>query len=258
MTAINNQQLNGVHKGRLLSVVIPSFNYGQFITQAIESVLAQSYAPIELIVVDDGSSDDSIAIVEELARQPHHLERFEIIGMGRNVGKLAAINRGMQEVRGHYTIVLDADDQLVPDYASRCIETLEQARVTEPQTAFVYTDCLLISEAGEMLDRGRSTAFDPELIKQYSFIPEPAVVLSEVMHEAGPFDETIRRGTKHHKWQRIINNGWGGLHIAEPMFCYRMHTQNLSGIGRRVIGEIENGTNGERILTGYWPTAARS
>jgi len=133
---------------------------------------------------------------------------------------------------------------------------MEEQRGKADRTAFVYTDCQLISETGEQLDRGRSTAFNPELIKQYSFIPEPAVVLTKVMHEAGPFDESIRRGTKHHKWQRIINNGWVGYHIAEPMFSYRMHTGNLSGIGRRVIGEIENGNNGERILSGYWPTTA--
>jgi hypothetical protein len=71
--------------------------------------------------------------------------------------------------------------------------------------------------------------------------------------EAGPYDETIRKGTKHHKWKRIVANGWRGLHIPEPLFSYRMHEGNLSGIGKRVIAEVEQGVGGERILSGYWP-----
>lgn len=241
----------------LLSVIIPSYNYGRYIPHAIESVIAQDYGPIEIIVIDDGSTDGSQAIVQEIFDRTDRFERASVITLEENRGKLGAINVGMQEITGEYLIILDADDRLDSDYVSRCIAELKASQKKDQRIAFVYTDCHLISESGETLDRGRSTAFDPELIKQYSFIPEPALVMASIMHEAGPFDETIRRGTKHHKWQRIINNGWWGHHISEPMFAYRMHGDNISGIGRRVIGEIENGHGGERILSGYWPTTAR-
>lgn len=251
-----NKQLNGAPSGALLSVLIPSHNYGRFLPQTVESVIAQDYGPIEIIIVDDGSKDGSAELAERLLSETQRFQNTKVVKLDQNRGKLGAINVGMEHVQGDYIIILDADDLLDNDYASSCISTLTKTRLEDDRVAFVYTDCHLVSEAGEELDRGRSTAFKPELIKQYSFIPEPAVVLTHVLREAGPFDETIRRGTKHHKWQRIINNGWWGRHIAEPMFSYRMHGDNLSGIGQRVIGEIKDGQGGERILSGYWPTAA--
>lgn len=250
------KQLNGAPSGALLSVLIPSHNYGRFLPKTVESVIAQDYGPIELIIVDDGSTDGSAELAEELLRTTQRFANSQVIKLSQNRGKLGAINVGMERVSGEYCIILDADDLLDANYASNCVEMMTRARLTDERVAFIYTDCHLISEHGEELDRGRSTAFKPELIKQYSFIPEPAVVLTHVLKEAGPFDESIRRGTKHHKWQRIINNGWWGRHIAEPMFSYRMHGDNLSGIGNRVIGEIRDGQGGERILSGYWPTAA--
>ncbi|MGD8326136.1 MAG: glycosyltransferase family A protein [Sphingomonadales bacterium] len=249
-------QINGVVEDGLLSILIPSHNYGRFLPFTVESVIAQDYGPIELIIVDDGSSDDSYKIAKELLAGSDRFVKSKVVPLEKNRGKLGAINEGMAYIHGEYCIILDADDLLDANYASRCIEELNKARKKDQKVAFVYTDCHLISEAGEEIDRGRSTAFKPELIKQYSFIPEPAVVLTEILKQAGPFDESIRRGTKHHKWQRIINNGWWGQHIAEPMFCYRMHGNNLSGIGQRVIGEIQSGQGGERILSGYWPTVA--
>lgn len=240
----------------LLSVIIPNYNYAQFIEQTIKSVEAQSYPAIELIVVDDASTDDSVRIIENTLKDLQGLERVVFTPLAKNAGKLGAINVAMKEVKGDYTIILDSDDILFPNYAAKCIRELLNAREETPNIGFVYTDCQLIDAGGKRLDRGRSTAFDPDLLAHYSFIPEPAVVLSHIMHEAGPFDESIRRGTKHHKWRRIVDNGWHGQHISEPLFCYRMHDRNLSGIGLRVNAEIARGEGGERILSGYWTTAS--
>jgi glycosyltransferase involved in cell wall biosynthesis len=237
----------------LLSVIMPNYNYGKFIAKAMESVYRQDYGPIELIVVDDGSTDNSVAEIEAtLAKSP--LQRAELVVMPENAGKLAAINRALSEIKGKYSIILDSDDILLDHYASHCIAKLEEAHKADPKVGFVYTDCNLIDESGASLDRGRSAAFDIDMLETYSYIPEPAVVLSEALLEAGPYDVSIRRGTKHHKWRRIVANGWHGMHLAEALFCYRMHSNNLSGIGKRVTTEVDSGRRGERILSGYWPT----
>ncbi|MDZ4137482.1 MAG: glycosyltransferase family A protein [Erythrobacter sp.] len=238
----------------LLSVVIPNYNYARFVSESIASIADQTYAPIELIVVDDASTDNSVEVIRAaLDAAADRLFSTKLIALPENVGKLGALNRGMPHARGHYFVIHDSDDLLSPGYAERTIAELEAARAEDPAIAIVYSDCMLISQTGEVIDRGKSATFDPALIERYSFIPEPAMCLAAPVMETAPYDETIRKGTKHHKWKRIIANGWMGLHIPEPLFSYRMHDGNLSGIGKRVIAEVERGEGGERILSGYWP-----
>ncbi|GER08728.1 glycosyl transferase family 2 [Iodidimonas muriae] len=241
----------------LLSVIIPNYNYGRFIAETIASVFRQDYGSIELVVVDDGSTDHSLEAIRDAIKRPNSLSRIEVVEMPTNSGKLAAMNAGLKYCVGEYVIVLDADDLLTDSYASRCIHELNEGRKEDPQLGFIYSNCQLVDENGADIGRGKSTAFDPSLIERFSFIPEPAVTLMAAVMEASPYDETIRKGTKHHKWRRIIENGWRGKHIAEPLFSYRMHGQNLSGIGSRVIDEIGGGHTGERLLSGYWPTQTR-
>ncbi len=249
----------------LLTVLIPNYNYAEYIGEAIDSVLAQDYPAIELIVVDDGSEDDSVtAIRKKLPAvngngngngNGHRLHRSTVITLERNRGKLAAMNASLPHVRGEYLITLDADDWLSPDYAGRCIAELRQRRLRDPKLGFIYTDCNLVDRYGNLIDQGRSVAFDRDLVSKLSFLPEPALMLTRAFKEVAPFDESIRVATKHHKWCRVVANGWTGHHIAEPLFSYRMHNGNLSGIGQRVLAEAENGKRGERILSGYWDIA---
>ncbi len=236
----------------LLTVIIPNFNYAAYVERAIRSVLDQDYGPIELVVVDDGSSDDSRAVIAQALEGQDRLHAARVIAFDENQGKLAALNAALEVAAGEYAIILDSDDWIVDDYASRCIALLREAREQDPQVGFVYTDCTLVDESGNFVDRGRSTAFDAELVGRLSFLPEPALTLTEALRGAAPFDVSIRRATKHHKWCRIVDNGWAGQHLAEPLFYYRMHGDNMSGIGRKVLSEAETGSKGERILSGYW------
>jgi glycosyltransferase involved in cell wall biosynthesis len=235
-----------------VSVLIPNHNYGRYIGGTLRSVLAQTYQPLDVIVIDDGSSDDSVSVIEQSLALFSGARRTVFHRRAPNAGKLAALNAVMHEITAPYTLTLDADDQLEPEYIERCLQTLIEAREQDAQMALVYTDCLLIDESGEIIDRGRSTAFDAKMLQTMSYIPEPALCLSQACLDVMPFDTRIKVGTKHHKWLRMVAQGWKGLHIAEPLIRYRMHAKNLSGIGKRVLSEIESGHRGERILSGYW------
>ena len=94
-----------------------------------------------------------------------------------------------------------------------------------------------------------------ELLSTHSYIPECALTLSAPLKEAAPFDESIRVGTKHHKWMRIARSGWIGRYVAEPLFFYRMHDTNMSGIGRSVLDEDDKSGRKDRLLSGYWRVA---
>jgi len=239
----------------LLTILIPNYNYAEYIGKSIESVMAQDYPAIELVVVDDGSQDDSVDEVRRILTRKNRLVRSELIVLDHNRGKLGAINAALSRIRGEYLITLDADDWLSEAYASRCISELRKRRSRDPSLGFIYSDCHLVDDNANAIDEGHSVTFDRDLVGKVSFLPEPALMLTRAFMEVAPFDETIRIATKHHKWRRVVANGWVGHHIPEPLFYYRMHTNNLSGIGQRVMTEVGQGRCGERILSGYWDIA---
>jgi len=123
----------------LVSVVIPCHNYGRFLAAAIESVLAQQYSPIELIVVDDGSTDETLAV----ASRYHDLRYIH----QRNLGASAARNRGLEAASGEFILFLDADDELTPD----AIETSLQHLSARPDCALVYGHSDLIETEGSLI-----------------------------------------------------------------------------------------------------------
>ena len=250
-----DKTMTDTFKDHLLTVLIPNYNYAEYIGKAIDSIFAQDYPAIELIIVDDGSTDNSVAAIQNKFNINNNLHHCELVILEQNRGKLGAINAAHDRLSGEFLITLDADDWLSPSYASRCIAELRQRRLRDPKLGFIYSDCKLVDESGNSIDYGRSTTFKRSLVEKLSFLPEPALILTRAFKEVMPFDESIRVATKHHKWCRVVNKGWTGYHIAEPLFYYRMHLNNLSGIGKRIISEAEKGEYGERILSGYWGTA---
>jgi len=95
-----------------VSVLMPAYNDGQFIRQAIESVLAQTFADFEFVIVDDGSTDSTPEILEEFAARD---ARVRVLANPRNAGIVVALNRGLDACRGRYVARMDADDVALPD-----------------------------------------------------------------------------------------------------------------------------------------------
>jgi len=240
----------------LVSVIVPNHDYGAFLATAVESVVRQTHGPLELLILDDGSRDDSRDVAAALrAEHRHRFERFECLWLAGNGGKLRALNQGIPLVRGEITVILDADDYLAPEYVAQTVGVLLETRRRDPKVGFVYTDCWLVDTTGEMLARGRSTAFDRGLLRTSSYIPSCAPILTAALRGATPFDECILTGNKHHMWSRIVEEGWEGLYVSQPLFFYTMHDRNNSGIGRVILDEVARDVRHARILSGYWPRA---
>lgn len=110
-----------------VSVVIPLYNKAEYIRRALDSIAAQTLAPAEIIVVDDGSRDDSAAIVERYERLPVRLIRQS------NAGPGAARNRGISEASGALIAFLDADDEWLPEYLETGVRLLKE----NPQVALI-------------------------------------------------------------------------------------------------------------------------
>ena len=113
----------------LISVIIPCYNQGQYLAESIGSALASDYQELEIIVVDDGSTDpETIALLDQLAYSKTRLIRQE------NRGLAAARNWGIAEAQGTYILPLDADDRIGPQYISQAVAALE----ADPELGIVY------------------------------------------------------------------------------------------------------------------------
>lgn len=110
-----------------VSVVIPVRNRAGLVVRALDSVLAQSYRPLQLIVVDNGSTDDSLKTIEEWAAR-HHEPEFEIeILTEPEPGASAARNRGLAAVNGEFTLFFDSDDEMHPDLVESAVKAIKNA-----------------------------------------------------------------------------------------------------------------------------------
>jgi len=118
----------------LVSIAIPCYNHARYIRQCIESAIAQDYDNIELIIIDDGSSDDSVRVIEQLL--PACRERFNNFEFRSrpNKGISATSNEALQWLSGKYFAALDSDDILMPEKISRLVPVLE----AEPELAGVF------------------------------------------------------------------------------------------------------------------------
>src|ERR1043166_4238498 len=125
--------------GQTVSVVLPCFNHGQFIASAVESVLNQSHADLELIVIDDASADDSWNIISSLARAD---SRIRLIKHEQNGGLPKSRNDGMRIATGQFIAFCDSDDVWEPDKLKMQLDLLG----ANPDHDVVYCDTLIIDE----------------------------------------------------------------------------------------------------------------
>jgi glycosyltransferase involved in cell wall biosynthesis len=244
------------HDVNSVSAIVCNYNYGAFIGETLDSLARQTHLPDTLIVVDDGSDDSSRAVIEGfLGARGHLFARTHFIRNETNAGKLACLNKALAFVDTRFSIIVDSDD-FIPDHAIQSLlASFADARRTEPEIGFVYSDSYLVDQGGAVISRGRSAEWSLARLATHSYIPECALTLSAALKAAAPFDETIRIGTKHHKWTRIAAAGWTGRYVAEPLFFYRMHDANMSGIGRSVLAEDDCTGRKDRLLSGYWAIA---
>jgi glycosyltransferase involved in cell wall biosynthesis len=203
----------------LVSVIIPCYNSEVFLEEAIGSAMAQTYSPVEIIVVDDGSTDHS----------PEIAKRFPVRYIRQpNSGLAASRNLGIRESKGSYIVFLDADDRLKPE----AIETGVRILAQRPQYAMAVGDHLFVSRNGSYLAPSRKNcppAFHYEALLRSNFIEMVSTVLfrRNVLEEARGFDTRFRVSEDYELYLRVAR--------AHSIYChpaivaeYRIHESNIS------------------------------
>lgn len=208
----------------LVSVVIPAYNAEQFLGEAIESVLAQTYAPVETIVVDDGSSDGTAAVAAA------HDE--VILISQQNSGPSAARNRGFAACRGELVAFHDSDDMMTPDKLTVQVDHL----LANPGVGCVLAEQELVVEEGAELPfwvEGSKVptvmpATPPEYADEPKVHPMTMVVRRETFEAVGGFDETMRAAEDFDWMLRASEEGVEIARLDQVLLRRRVHPGSLT------------------------------
>jgi glycosyltransferase involved in cell wall biosynthesis len=209
----------GRYRAGQVSVVIPCYNQGRYLCEAIRSILCQTYRNFEIIVVDDGSTDNT----RDVATAEPVRYAFQT-----NQGLSAARNRGIREGNGEFFIFLDADDRLLPDGIRAGVKALSD----RPDCAFAYGDYREIDESGNVLqesNRHLQTVTEYRTLLKSNCIEMHATVIyrRNAFEDAGLFDSGLTASEDYDMYLRISRRMpicYFNALIAE----YRMHQGNMS------------------------------
>lgn len=201
-----------------VSVLIPTFNRANFLPEAIDSVLSQDHPNLELIVLDDGSTDETPELLARYAKQ-HPPQRFRSVRHD-NVGQSRTLNRGFELVTKELTGYLSSDDMLLPGAISRLVAVF----VAEPETVVAYPAWDYVDEGGEKMDEVMPTEFDLlEVVRSSNPVIGPGALLQRwAIDEVGGWDPEIRFSPDFEFWLRVATLG-PFRRVPETLAHYRWH-----------------------------------
>lgn len=216
-----------------ISVIIPAFNAAETISRAIDSVRLQEMASLEIIVIDDGSTDNTYEVVKSLVRPG---EMMRVLQMPQNGGVSAARNMGIREAQGKFLAFLDADDIWLPGKLKKQVAEIE----LDPEITLVSCNSKLISESGEYLKEGHvnrppvegAEAWKTLLI--YNFLPTPTVLTHRhLVVELGGFDEKLAVGEDLDLWIRLALRG--KVRVLKEILIY--YYDSTGSLMKRHLGQ---------------------
>jgi len=206
---------------------MPNYNKERFIAKSIQSVLTQTLVDLELIVVDDKSTDDSLKIAKEFAEKD---SRIKILTNDTNMGCAFSENRGMGAASGEFVCFIGSDDVVLPTRLEKMVQSLEHNR-----RCVGYTDVFTLDENDRVLRANYIGTKLPPSGYSYPFIlSQVAIGLDTFMahistiREVGNRDETLRWGDDFDYVLRLTERHDIAL-VPEALYGYRRHRQSLTG-----------------------------
>ena len=220
-----------------ISVIIPVYNGEAYLREAIDSVLNQTYRPSEILIIDDGSTDNSASIAQSY---PSICYIYQI-----NQGVSAARNVGIQAAQGKFIAFLDADDMWTPNK----LEVQLSYLLKHPHIGYTFTKQRILLEPG----REVPAWFREDLLLEDhpGFVPSTLVVRKKIFEQVGYFNSKYRRGEDTEWLTRARNAGISMAVIPETLLLRRMHDHNLS-LGKAVnysqlLGILKGSIDRKRI-----------
>jgi glycosyltransferase involved in cell wall biosynthesis len=237
----------------LVSVVIPAYDIAEYLPMAIDSALAQSYPRLEVVVVDDGSTDDTPAILAGYGDAIVTVTQ-------ENRGLASARNSGIRTARGTYVALLDGDDLWLPARIERLVEKIE----SDPDFGIVTSEMYMIDEdvltERRLYAQQRKRPFPIEKDRQiaeiacFNFMCVSALMRRDLVIEQGLFTDGMRRAEDYDLWIRLLLAGSRAGFVDEPLGYYRIRAGSLSRTGEQADAHR---AVLERHLPELWKQGAR-
>lgn len=212
-----------------VTVVIPCYNYGRFLPDAVSGALDQQGVDVDVVIVDDASTDDSAAVATRLARSD---DRVQVLVHDRNRGHIATYNDGLARARGDYVTLVSADDVLTRNALTRAASLMEY----HPSVGLVYGYARSFGDAVPATsDRVRNWSVYPgqqwlglAARRGRCFISSPeAVMRRAALEEAGGYDARLPHSADFDMWLRTAAR-WNVGRVNGPVqACYRVHDASM-------------------------------
>jgi len=200
-----------------ISVFIPTYNYGSFLPRALDSVFSQSMQPLEIIVADDGSTDNTEEIVARYGGRVRY-RRFD------HAGVYTVRQAMLAELRGDWFLNLDADNWLDPDFLENALAITAKHR-GEENFAFVYPDRLHFGKINKLME---VPEFDPERLKKRNVFDMNSLIRTDVARRFG-FDSAFNDGWGDYDFfLTLVENGFVGERMSKSQLHYCVHAGSLS------------------------------
>jgi glycosyltransferase involved in cell wall biosynthesis len=221
-----------------VTVVVPLYNYARFVIEALDSVAAQTLQELDLIVIDDRSTDDSLRVVLSWARaNAARFNRIAVLQNRVNSGLGSTRNIGFDTAETPFVLTLDADNRLLPGCAAACLETIQT-----PGTAFAYP---VIKRFGAVEESWMGVfGYDPVRLSNGNYIDAMALISKAAWVAVGGYDHVRTGWEDFDLWCNLAEHGFRGVRVpGEPLAEYRVHPDSMI--------EVRNHPDILRSMTDY-------
>lgn len=199
----------------LISIVTPSYHQASYIEQTIQSVLSQDYPQIEYLIVDGGSTDDTVDIIKK------YEDQIAWWTSEKDGGQTDAINKGFARAKGDILAWINSDDTYEPGAISAAVKYLQE----QPEVGMVYGDCNYINEAGRVIGKFHAAQTNYRLLRRgYTHIPQQTMfVRAELWKQVGPLDPSFYFAMDYDLWTRLAART-KIKYIPQTWANFRLHT----------------------------------
>lgn len=197
-----------------VSIIIPCYNQGEYLPEAINSILNQNWKNFEVIIVNDGSNDrDTLRVIRRYEGMDNKIKVIHTC----NQGLPSARNNGIKKACGKYIFPLDADDKVHPLIFEKLIPKLEN----DNKIGIVYSDVMLFGALNHVWER---PDFDIKKLLSRNLMTASSLFRRDLWEQVGGYDESMIEGFEDWNfWIAICKKGFKGIRVAEPLFYYRKY-----------------------------------